>query len=101
MALGFAVPILSSFAQSIPDYPEVTDERLMNPEPENWLMFRRTYDGWGYSPLDQIDKRNVDDLVPVWSVSTGITEGHQSPPIVNGGLMFVTTPMNQIHAIEL
>jgi len=87
-------------AQPVSDYSPVTDARLMNPEPENWLMFRRTYNGWGYSPLNQIDTRNVDELVPVWTLSTGITEGHQSPPIVNDGVMFVTTPMNQLHAID-
>ena len=25
-------------------------------------MWRRTYNGWGYSPLDQINKDNVKDL---------------------------------------
>jgi len=86
--------------QDAPDYSIVTDQRLRNPEPENWLMFRRTYDGWGYSPLDQIDTRNVDELVPVWAVSTGITEGHQAPPIVNDGIMFITTPLNQLLALD-
>jgi len=36
------------------NYAPVTAERLKNPEPGNWLMIRRTYDGWRYSPLDQI-----------------------------------------------
>ncbi len=36
------------------DYQPVTADRLKNPEDGNWLMIRRTYDGWGYSPLDQI-----------------------------------------------
>jgi alcohol dehydrogenase (cytochrome c) len=81
-------------------YAAVTDARLANPEPGNWLMFRRTYDGWGYSPLDQITARNVVRLEPVWTVSTGITEGHQSPPIVNDGVMFVTTPLNRMLAID-
>jgi alcohol dehydrogenase (cytochrome c) len=100
--LGFGVALITNptFAQNAVDYTEVTDERLTNPEPENWLMFRRTYDGWGFSPLNQINARNVSELVPVWSLSTGITEGHQSPPIVNDGIMFVTTPMNQLHAIN-
>ena len=30
-------------------------------------MWRRTLDGWGYSPLDQIDRNNVDELRMVWS----------------------------------
>lgn len=81
-------------------YTPVTDARLQNPEPQDWLMFRRTYDGWGYSPLDQINVRNVAKLKPVWSMSTGLTEGHESPPIVNDGVMFVTTPLNHVLAID-
>jgi alcohol dehydrogenase (cytochrome c) len=99
-AFAAALSPLGGAAQEARDYSIVTDERLANPEPENWLMFRRTYDGWGYSPLDQIDTRNVDRLEPVWAVSTGITEGHQAPPIVNDGMMYVTTPLNHLLAID-
>ena len=34
------------------NYKPVTAERLKKPEDGDWLMIRRTYDGWGYSPLD-------------------------------------------------
>jgi alcohol dehydrogenase (cytochrome c) len=78
----------------------VTDQRLVDPEPQNWLMYRRTYDGWGYSPLDRITTANVKSLVPVWTLSTGTTEGHQAPPIVNNGIMFVSTPGNQVLALD-
>jgi glucose dehydrogenase len=81
-------------------YTPVTDQRLVSPEAENWLMYRRTYDGWGYSPLEQINAGNVKDLVPVWSFSTGVAEGHQAPPIVNNGIMFVSTPQNQVLALD-
>ena len=33
-------------------------------------------------------------------MSTGTAEGHQAPPIVNNGVMFVTTPYNQVLAID-
>ena len=82
------------------DYSPVTNERLLTPEPENWLMYRATYDGWGYSRLDQITPRNVNKLVPVWTFSTGVDEGHQAPPIVNNGVMFITTPQNQVLALD-
>ncbi len=82
------------------DYRLVTSERLRNPEPENWLMIRRTYDGWGYSPLDQVTPDNVQRLRPVWVFSTGETKPHEAPPIVNGGVMFVATPNNQVIAID-
>jgi alcohol dehydrogenase (cytochrome c) len=81
-------------------YTPVTDQRLVNPEPENWLMYRRTYDGWGYSPLEQITPGNAASLVPVWTFSTGVAEGHQAPPIVNNGTMFVSTPQNQVLALD-
>jgi len=81
-------------------YTPVTAERLKKPEDGNWLMFRRTYDGWGYSPLEEITRANVSRLQPVWSFATGQVEGHQAPPIVNNGVMFVATPGNQVIALE-
>ncbi|MDO9707655.1 methanol/ethanol family PQQ-dependent dehydrogenase [Paracraurococcus lichenis] len=81
-------------------YTPVTDARLQKPEARNWLMYRGTYDGHGFSPLDQVNAGNVRELVPVWSFSTGVTEGHQSPPIVNDGVMFVTTPQAQVIALD-
>ena len=81
-------------------YSPVTAERLVKPEPGNWLMYRRTYDSQGYSPLDQINAGNVNKLVPLWTVSTGMEEAHQAPPLVNDGVMFITTPRNQVLAID-
>src|SRR5579875_2979527 len=91
---------LAGLAADLSNYTPVTDSRLSNPEPENWLLIRRTYNGWGYSPLDQINRDNVKNLVPVWLFSTGVTEGHESPPIVNNGIMFVSTPQAQVIALD-
>ena len=33
-------------------------------------------------------------------VSTGVTNGHEAPPIVNNGVMFVATPGNQVIALD-
>ena len=41
---------------------DVTPQRLLNPEPQNWLMNHRTYDGQRFSPLDKINKGNVRNL---------------------------------------
>jgi alcohol dehydrogenase (cytochrome c) len=81
-------------------YQPVTADRLKNPEDSNWLMVRRTFDGWGYSPLDQITPANVSRLRPVWVFSTGEARVHESPPIVNNAAMFVTTPNGQVIAID-
>ena len=53
----------------------VDQQRLTNPEPGNWMLYRRTYDGQGYSPLDKINSSNVKNLVPVWTFSTGVERG--------------------------
>src|SRR5438445_7942636 len=87
-------------AGPIENYSPVTAQRLTNPEPGNWMLYRRTYDGQGYSPLDQIDTTNVTSLAPVWTFSTGVIEGHEAPPIVNNGVMFVATPQNQVVALD-
>ena len=102
LAVAFFIVLLLRVvaAQGIANYSPVTDQRLQKPEPHNWLMYRGTYDGWGYSPLDKINATNVKKLVPMWSFSTGVIEGHQAPPIVNDGVMFITTPQNQVFALD-
>src|ERR1051326_728771 len=82
------------------NYKPITAERLKKPDDGDWLMVRRTYDGWGYSPLEQITTKNVDKLQPVWSFSTGVVSGHEAPAMMANGVMFVATPSNQVIAIE-
>ncbi len=82
------------------DYPPVTPERLRNPDAADWLMVRRTYNGWGYSPLTQITPANVARLERVWTFATDQENGHEAPPIVNSGVMFVATPGNQVLALD-
>ncbi len=81
-------------------YPPVTAARLATPADHEWLMIRRTYDGWGYSPLEQITTANVARLRPVWIASTGATNGHEAAALVNGGVMIVSTPGNQVIALD-
>ena len=49
----FAAPAAAA-AQSDEDagFVPVTDAVLEDPAPGDWLMWRRTQNGWGYSPLD-------------------------------------------------
>src|SRR5947199_8830653 len=99
-------PILAALVllQAVPDrtqsYRPVTADALKHPSDDDWPMVRRTYDGWGYSPLDQITPANVARLQPAWVFSTGVTNGHEAPPIVNNGVMFVATPANQVIALD-
>jgi alcohol dehydrogenase (cytochrome c) len=100
VALSPPLPPPAPMPQVLRDYKPVTAERLKNPDASDWLMVRRTWDGWGYSPLDQITPANVGRLQPAWVVSTGVTNGHEAPPVVNNGVMFVATPGNQVIALN-
>ncbi len=77
----------------------VTDAELENPSPDEWLMWRRTLDGWGYSPLDQINRGNVDQLRLVWT--RALAPGRQQgTPLVRGGVMFMPNPRDIIQALD-
>ena len=41
-------------ATELDDWEPITDERLLNPEPGDWLSYRRTYDVAGFSPDEPI-----------------------------------------------
>jgi alcohol dehydrogenase (cytochrome c) len=78
----------------------VTDAMLRTPPPGDWLMWRRNYNGWGYSPLDQITRDNVKNLTVSWTWalnSTGMTE---FTPIVHDGIMFLWNYGELIQALD-
>jgi alcohol dehydrogenase (cytochrome c) len=77
----------------------VTDTMLRNPPASDWLMWRRTYDGYGYSPLDQINKDNVKNLQVAWtwSLTPGATE---TTPIVHDGVLFIFNYADKIQALN-
>ena len=82
------------------NYSPVTAERLKKPADGDWLMIRGTYNGWGYSPLNQINATNVSKLRLVWSTITGESRVHEAAPLVNNGAMFISTPNGQVIALD-
>ena len=72
---------------------------LQNPAPGDWLMWRRTLNGWGYSPLDQINRDNVQDLRMVWT--RGLAQGdQQGTPIAYEGTLYMPNPNEIIQALD-
>ena len=99
MGLTLMPPAAGSGAAQTADFIPVTDAMLTDPAPGDWLMWRRTLDGWGYSPLDQIDRGNVSDLRMVWS--RGLTAGsQQGTPLVYGGTLYMPNPNDVLQAID-
>lgn len=81
-------------------FPAVTDQLLQNPAPEDWLMWRRTLNSWGYSPLDQINPANVANLELAWSVPLNPGSVQEGTPLVYMGILYMPHPGDVITAIN-
>ena len=81
-------------------YVSVTDEMLREPDPADWLMYRRTYDSWGYSPLDQVNRDNVPELSLVWSWAMEEGGRNQPTPLVYDEVLYLAQTGNVVHALD-
>lgn len=92
-----AAPAAASAAER--PYTPVTDAMLKAPDPADWLMWRRTLNSWGFSPLSQITPQNAAGLRLVWSrqLPSGIFEG---TPLVHDGVMYIPEPGDRIEAVD-
>ena len=85
--------------REVTNFTPVTDEMLRNPPPGEWLTWRRTLDGQGYSPLNQITRENVKSLRLAWEWA--MTDGaSQTTPLVHDGVMYLANPDNLIQALD-
>lgn len=88
-------------AGEVKNYVPVTDEMLRNPAPGDWLMIRRNYQAWSYSPLTQINASNVKQLQLAWSWSMNDGSGANEPtPIVHNGIMYLANVGNMVQALD-
>ncbi|HEV2985053.1 MAG TPA: PQQ-binding-like beta-propeller repeat protein [Vicinamibacterales bacterium] len=87
----------------VKNYVPVTDAMLRNPDPNDWLIVRRTYQAWDYSPLNQITRDNVRDLNLqwVWAMNECGTSGRNQPtPIVHNGIMYLLNCGHVLQALD-
>ena len=99
LAPGAALPPWPAPLNPLDDLQPVTDEALHDPPAGDWLLWRRTYAAYGYSPLDQIDRENVADLRVAWSWS--LPRGpNESTPIVRDGVLFVHGYGDRVQALD-
>ena len=99
LAAALAAGPAAVHAQERPFTP-VTQEMLLDPDPADWINWRRTLDGWGYSPLDQIDTENAHRLQLAWSWAIG-TAGRPEPnPLVYDGVLYIASPFGIVEALD-
>lgn len=76
-------------------------EDILKEDPANWPTYHGTYKSWHYSPLDQINTRNVGKLKEAWShVASRATRGLQSFPLVHNGVLYYSSSYNQVYALD-
>jgi alcohol dehydrogenase (cytochrome c) len=83
---------------------EVTFERLLNPEPHNWLMNHRDFAAQRFSPLDAINKSNVKNLKLKFAISLGGTAGNEAlegTPLVDDGFMYISDHWGVVYKIDV
>ncbi|TDJ67630.1 MAG: pyrrolo-quinoline quinone [Proteobacteria bacterium] len=66
----------------------------------NWITYGHGFANQRYSALAQINKRNVRRLVPKWIYQTGILGTFPTSPLIDAGVMYLTTPRNHVIALD-
>jgi PQQ-dependent dehydrogenase (methanol/ethanol family) len=99
LVIATALISLASHAKSQPAAQTVNESSIMNPEGE-WLSYGRTYREQRFSPLDSVNRDNVDELDLVWSFKFDTARGMEATPIVHDGVIYVSTGWSHVHAID-
>jgi alcohol dehydrogenase (cytochrome c) len=96
-AIVTAAPAFTN--REVPSLTPVTDDMLRKPPDGDWLTWRRTLDGQGFSPLNQITRENVRELrlAWVWPMRDGSNE---PTPLVHDGVMYLANTRNVVQALD-
>ncbi len=81
-------------------YAQVSYERILKPESENWLTYSGNYAGHRFSPLKQINDTNVAALKPLWSYQVTSMHKFEATPLVVDGIMYVSEPPSNVTALD-
>lgn len=105
--LAATAPAASSDVTALPmfmnrrlaDYEPISAAELLQPDASDWLWFSRTPDAQRFSPLDQINRNNVQQLGLAWS--RGLPKGlSYAIPLVHDGVLYLATPDSAVQALD-
>ena len=99
LAPGVTIPPPPAGINPLDQLRPVTDAMLTKPPDGEWLLWRRTYDAFGFSPLKAINRSNVSELRVAWSWS--LPNGpNEATPLVHDGVMFVHSYGDKVQALD-
>ncbi|KUO55767.1 MAG: alcohol dehydrogenase [Sphingomonadales bacterium BRH_c3] len=104
-ANGFIVAALSAASLLLAgcsDSGRIGSEELLNAEADsaNWITYGRTYSEQRFSPLDQINTGNVDQLGLAWFADMDTARGQEATPLVIDGKLYLTTAWSKVKAFD-
>ncbi|MFP6810182.1 MAG: PQQ-binding-like beta-propeller repeat protein, partial [Pseudohongiellaceae bacterium] len=77
----------------------VSQEMLIDPPEQDWLIWRRNYASYGHSPLSQINKSNVTNLELAWEIE--LERGPNAPtPLVHDGVLYLLSTQDTLLALN-
>jgi quinohemoprotein ethanol dehydrogenase len=81
---------------------DINDARLTNAdrEPGNWMSYGRTYSEQRFSPLKNINDRNIGQLGLSWHFDLDTRRGQEATPVVVDGIMYFTSAWSKVFAVD-
>ena len=81
---------------------QVTYQSLLEAdrEPGNWLTYSGSYNSQRHSRLDEINRETVEELELKWAFQMKTLEDVESSPLVVDGIMYLTEPPSNAHALD-
>lgn len=76
------------------------DKSTNQPGHHDWPIYGGTPENNRYSPLDQINRKNVSQLAVSWTFDTGEEGGLQTSPIEVEGMLYGITPTQKVFALD-
>jgi PQQ-dependent dehydrogenase (methanol/ethanol family) len=76
--------------------------RLLNADQEagQWMSHSRTFNEQYFSPLKQIDEKNVGKLGLAWFVDLPTNQNVETTPLMVDGVLYVTLPWSKVMALD-
>ncbi len=95
MILGLLVYLSVAYAAA-----EVVNTAAIEQPGANWLSYGRDYSEQRFSPLDEINRDNVDELDLVWSFDFSTARGMEATPLVHNGVIYISTGWSHAYALD-
>ena len=83
--------------------PPVTASRVLKAdqdEPGSWLVHGRTWNDDRFSPLTQIDTRNISKVGLAWSYDLDVPRGQEATPLMADGVLYFSTSWSRVVALD-